>query len=91
MILFPCRQLEEDGVLHPDSEFDLYCLHVVYKPLIAEFLKDFTDMWNNHDLRTVKGNPTPECLFIKGYFLLKKIYEETGRPYTELQQVKYKI
>ena len=44
-------------------------------------------MWNVHDLRTVKGHPTPEKLFMMGTLLLERVAEETGKSFTELLQV----
>ena len=81
------RDFETQGILNPDSEMDLYCLHIVYLPLINEFIREFVNMWNNHDLRTVAGNPTPEKLFHLGTELLKRVSEETGERFTELNQV----
>ena len=38
------RKLERKGVLDPDSETDLFCLHPVYLPLINQFIKEFVNM-----------------------------------------------
>ena len=40
--------LEQCGVLDPESERHLYCLHFVYLPLINTALRELTSAWNNH-------------------------------------------
>ena len=47
-------RLEEEGILDPDNDVDLYCLN--------DRLAEFTESWNNHPLRT-EGNSTPLQLF----------------------------
>lgn len=57
--------MEADGILDPDNEDHLFCLHELYKPLINIVLGKFCDSWLNHKLRTA-GNKTPLQLFIMG-------------------------
>ena len=68
-------------MLDPVSEIDIYCLHVVYKPVIAQFVLEFVESWNKHHLRTVRGNPSPEKLFFVGLRKLENLAEENGRLY----------
>lgn len=56
---------EDRGLLDPDNELDMCCLHAVYLPRINYLLTEFTNMWNNHKLRT-EGNRTPNQLFFTG-------------------------
>ena len=54
--------LEEEGILDPDNEMDIFCLHQALKNRIDQKLSEFTQSWNNHPLRT-EGNHTPLQLF----------------------------
>lgn len=57
--------MEDRGVLDPDDEVNLYCLHLVFLPRLNRMLTEFKDMWNNHPLRT-EHNKTPLQLFSSG-------------------------
>lgn len=57
--------MESDGLLDPDNNNHLFCLHAVYQPLINQMLQRFTDSWINHKMRTAE-NKTPLQLFIMG-------------------------
>ena len=57
--------VELDGILDPDNEDHLFCLHELYKSAINNMLGKFSDSWLNHKLRTA-GNKTPLQLFIMG-------------------------
>ena len=46
--------LEQCGVLDPESERHLYCLHFVYLPLINTALRELTSAWNDHPVTRVK-------------------------------------
>lgn len=59
------RQLEDEGLLDPLNEVDLFCLHFVYLPRINRALNEFVESWNNHSISTA-GNLTPNQLFIRG-------------------------
>ena len=50
--------LEKSGILNPDDDIDLFCLHYVYLPRIAQSLKTFTEGWNFHPIST-ESNLTP--------------------------------
>ena len=66
--------MEFDGVLDPDNENHIFCLHEVYKPTTNKMLNRFTDSWQNHKLRTAR-NKSPLQLFILG---MQQIGRETG-------------
>ena len=44
--------MEEVHILSPDSEVDLYCLHIVYFHLIQIDLDLFRYGWSKHKIRT---------------------------------------
>jgi hypothetical protein len=54
--------LEEEGILDPDNDVDIYCLHQALKGRINDRLTEFAHSWNNHPLRS-EGNFTPLQLF----------------------------
>ena len=57
--------MKSEGILDPDNERHLFCLHGIYKSIINEMLERFTDAWNNHKMRTA-SNKTPLQSFIMG-------------------------
>ena len=57
--------LEEEQVLNPLNETDLYCLHYVFLPRINKNLQDFVESWNHHSLST-EHNQTPYQLMLIG-------------------------
>ena len=59
------RQLEDEELLDPFNEVDLYCLHYVFIPRINATLTSFQESWNNHSIST-EHNLTPNQLFIHG-------------------------
>lgn len=50
--------MEEQGILDPIDEIDIFALHYVYVPIINLHLKRFKETWNNHQIRTA-NNLTP--------------------------------
>ena len=59
------HSLEDDHVLDPTSESDLFYLHSVYLPKINNALKSFAEGWNNHGI-TTENNKTPMQLYTCG-------------------------
>ena len=57
--------LEDVGLLDPDSDIDLYVLHLIFLPKIQSQLDLFSEAWCNHPLRTAQ-NQTPYQLWILG-------------------------
>jgi len=57
--------LEDNGLLNPNNEADLFALHYVFLPKINEHLKTFSEAYNRHRLRTEK-NCTPMQLWLQG-------------------------
>lgn len=62
--------LEHNELLDPINDVHLYALHYVYTPRINHSLKQFVDAWNNHGIRTVRGQ-TPNQLFVSGSIQLR--------------------
>lgn len=58
-------QLEDEGLLNPLNETDLFCLHYVFLGRINQVIDEFTSSWNNHKLSTER-NRSPNQLFITG-------------------------
>lgn len=54
--------LESVEDLNPDNEDDLFCLHIVYLPIINRSLTEFKNAYNNHRLSTERGW-TPQQLW----------------------------
>ena len=74
--------MEDEGVLDPGNELDLYCLHFFFLPMLNKALDEFKDSWNSHKLRTCK-NKTPRQLFIQSVIDMKA----DGDYHPELDQV----
>ena len=55
--------LESTNCLDPDNEVDLFCLHIVFLPLINKALRQFREAYNNHALSTQR-NWTPIQLWV---------------------------
>lgn len=49
--------MENEGILDPLNELDLYALHFVYLPRIKHALEIFRKGWNCHKLRTTGKSP----------------------------------
>ena len=66
--------MERQGLLDPDNEVHLFCLHAIYKPIINGMLEAFTNAWINHKMRTA-ANKSPLQQFIMG---MQQIQHERG-------------
>ena len=62
--------MENEGLLDPVSEKDLYALHYTFLPRINRALSTFKEGWNSHGLRT-EHNMTPKQLFTYGALQLQ--------------------
>ena len=51
------------GLLDPLNELDLYALHCIYVPRINRQIQVFQHAWNNHRMRTTRGQ-TPLQIFM---------------------------
>ena len=60
--------LEHHDLLDPINNTHLFPLHYVYIPRINQAVKQFTEAWNNHGIRT-EHNKTPNQLFTAGCLL----------------------
>ena len=59
--------LESEHRLDPDNDIHIFALHFVYMPRINRSLKEFTDAWNHHPLRTEK-NRSPLAVWTEGFY-----------------------
>jgi len=57
--------LERCGILDPNDDVQLWCLHYVFLPVINNHLKNWTNAWAHHPLGTER-NKTPMQLWIMG-------------------------
>ena len=57
--------MEDTGILNPDSDVDIFCLHFVFAPSTNQALESFKRSWNNHKLSS-EGNFTPQQLYVRG-------------------------
>ena len=57
--------LEDNGLLCPDDELDLFALHYVYMPRINTHLDTFSQAYSRHRLRT-ENNHSPMQLWLQG-------------------------
>ena len=62
--------LENEGLLDPLCEVDMYCLHFIYIPRICKHLSEFQTSWNIHPLST-EGSKSPYQLFYEGLSVLQ--------------------
>ena len=54
--------LEDEHILDPDNDVDMYCLHEVFTVRINRSLREFVSSWNNHPISSER-NMTPLQLF----------------------------
>lgn len=62
--------LEQNNLLNPITEEHLFALHYVFLPRINRALKQFQAAWNDHGVRTERGQ-TPNQLFTAGALRLR--------------------
>ena len=57
--------LEDEGVLDPLNDVDLFCVHFTILPQLSRCLDEFVESWNHHCLSS-ENNLTPEQLYTIG-------------------------
>ena len=57
--------MEEHGILDPDNEVDLWCLHFIFMKEINNALSRWVEGWIRHPLRT-EHNHSPLQLWVRG-------------------------
>ena len=57
--------MEQQGILDPLNEVQLFALHYIYLPRINRALKVFEEGWNEHGIRTAQHH-SPRQLFVRG-------------------------
>ena len=62
--------LEQRMLLDTTNELHLYCLHLVYLPLINTALHELIGQWNNHPV-TTECNFSPNQLWVSGMLRLR--------------------
>ena len=76
-------EMERTGLLDPNDEKHLWCLHLVYLPLINKHLKIWKDAWVQHPLRSEK-NKTPMQLWIQGLNAISGSHSTIAREMPEV-------
>ena len=61
--------LECNGVLDPDNDVHLFCLHYVFLPRLQAQLQKWRRAWNRHSIRTANGQ-SPQQLWSIGLYQL---------------------
>ncbi len=69
--------LEDDRLLDPLNETDMFCLHFVYVPLINKCLFEFVQSWNHHRL-SLERNKTPYQLHMTETFNIPSQYVDVS-------------
>ncbi|XP_048576635.1 uncharacterized protein LOC125559006 [Nematostella vectensis] len=75
--------LEDEDILCPDNDIDLFALHYIFLPRINFNLEKFKNSWNNHKLST-ENQKTPNQLYLLGmlrlfgsdYIAVKDFFED---------------
>lgn len=83
--------MEGCGILHPENEMHLYCLHFVFLPRINKHLQIWKDGWIRHKISTSE-NRTPMQLYImgmlrnahSGHTTSNEVYEQLNQVYNSL-------
>lgn len=68
------NHLEQEGLLDPLHEVDLFCLHYVYLNIINYHLEQWTRSWNTHSM-TSCNSLTPMQMWIEGSLTCSGIHE----------------
>jgi hypothetical protein len=70
-------EMESMGLLDPDSDTDIYCLHLTVSHLLATATATWMETWNHHKISTA-SNKTPIQLFVEGIRELEMASEDFG-------------
>lgn len=62
------RHLEDVGLLNPDEDLHMICLHYVFLPRLNWNLREFIRMWDRHPLSS-EGNRSPIQMWTAGLLL----------------------
>jgi hypothetical protein len=77
--------MESNGNLDPNDDIQLWCLHLVFIPVINKHISSWQEAWVQHPLRSER-NKTPMQLWIEG---LHSISGTNSTVAQELYQVKF--
>ena len=87
--------LEEEELLDPLNDTDLFCVHLAILPEVNHCLRGFMESWNHHSLST-EHNMTPEQLFTIGMLQRSSTAEgdsptNTGSHFTSIDLGSYNM
>ena len=57
--------MESEGLLNPDNDVHLFCLHYAFLPRINASIEAFREAWNQHPMQSVNGR-SPQQQWISG-------------------------
>ena len=82
------QSFEDNGVLDPNNEVDLYCLHYIFLGRINKSLSEFMQCWNNHAISS-EGSKTPYQLFFEGlnYMAIRNIDHPSTLSLAQIQNL----
>ena len=78
--------LEGNGILNPNDDVDLFCLHYVFLPRINSQLETFRQAYSRHRLRT-ENNRSPLQLWVSGLLKGSNDHEATSGVLEAMSQV----
>ena len=82
--------LEDNSIMDPTNETDLFCLHYTYKDRINEDLHMWQEGWNFHKLSSA-GNASPRQIWISGSLNMSRsnyrVMNELFEPRTEVIKI----
>lgn len=78
--------MEEENILDPSSDLEIFALHVIYLPIIQNHLDEFARSWNFHGIRTTETSSSIR-LFMRGISSLRRLSSAREENCTELVQV----
>ena len=71
-IYYTFHSMEEEGLLDPSDEIDLFCLHFVFIPRVNQQLNSFKEAYCRHKLRT-EHNRSPLQLWTTGMMVTEDV------------------
>ncbi len=80
--------MESAQILDSKNDTDLYCLHIVFGPLLNASIGKFFRTWNIHKHRNLHFK-SPDWAFQQGLLRLKAYALQNHETFVELQQVSY--
>lgn len=81
------KSFGNDGILNVESNDELFCLHILFIPLLNKKIKEFKDGWNNHKLSTEHSRSPLQILEEKQDITAAYPYNDDGDDLSEGEEV----